>query len=98
MGQIPQDGENEQNVAYLFYLLKLYCDQMVWFFKFSQLFRRDFVLCILEILSFWEETKKGKSSKLNFQDDGHIGSGPAAHFYLQEGSIPTSKIKFWQSK
>ena len=26
-----------------------------------------------------EEPKKGKSSKYNFQDDGHLSSGPAVH-------------------
>ena len=26
-----------------------------------------------------EEPKKGKSSKNNFQDDGHLSSGPAVH-------------------
>ena len=31
MGQIPQDGENGQNVAF-FIFLKLYCDQTVSFF------------------------------------------------------------------
>ena len=44
MGQIPQDGENGQNVAF-FYFLELCCDQTVWFFifNFSQLFWRDFL-------------------------------------------------------
>ena len=38
-----------------------------------------------------EEPKKGKSSKYNFQDDGHIGSGRVAQVQLQEGSNVTSK-------
>ena len=33
MGQIPQDRENGQNVAFFFYFLKLCCDQTVRFFK-----------------------------------------------------------------
>ena len=36
--------------------------------------------------------KKGKSSKYNFQDDGHHSSGPAVHCQFQEGNISTSKI------
>ena len=55
MGQIPQDGENGQNVAFFH------------FFWSSAVTKR------------FEEPKKGKSSKYNFQDDGYIGSGPAVH-------------------
>ena len=33
MGQIPQDGENGQNVAFFLFFLKLYCDQTVRFFQ-----------------------------------------------------------------
>ena len=36
MGQFPQDGGNGQNV----FFLELCCDQMVWFFNFSQMFLR----------------------------------------------------------
>ena len=32
MGQIPQDGENGQNMAFS-YILKLFCDQTVGFFS-----------------------------------------------------------------
>ena len=32
MSQIPQEGENGQNVEF-FIFLKLFCDQTVWFFQ-----------------------------------------------------------------
>ena len=37
-----------------------------------------------------EGSKKGTSSK-DFQDDGHINSGPDVHVKLLEGSIKTTK-------
>ena len=43
IGQIPQDGENEQNVS-LFLFLMLCCDPTVWFFS-------SFLNCTEEILS-----------------------------------------------
>ena len=47
IGQIPQDGENEQNVAFFFFWSSTLTKRFD-FFKFS----RDFVRCILEILFF----------------------------------------------
>ena len=53
VGQISQNGENGQIMAFWIFL-KLYCDQTVWFFfKFSQLFWRDFVCNSLKMFSFW---------------------------------------------
>ena len=61
MGQIPQDWENEQNVAYIFYFLKLYCDKTVWFFEvFSTVLKRfcplqsktSFVLVLVNLFDF----------------------------------------------
>ena len=43
IGHFPQDGENEQNVAF-FCFLKLYCDQTVWVFS-------SFLNCSEEIMS-----------------------------------------------
>ena len=33
MGQIPQDGENGQNVAFFKKKIELCCDQTIWFFQ-----------------------------------------------------------------
>ena len=42
MGQIPQDGENEQNLAFYFYFFNLYCDQTAQFFQVFQTLRKRF--------------------------------------------------------
>ena len=42
MGQIPQDRENGQNVAFFNFFLKLYCDQTVWFFQLFSTYLKKF--------------------------------------------------------
>ena len=45
MGQISQDGDSEQNVAYSFYFLKLFCDLTASFVQvFSTVLKRFFPL------------------------------------------------------
>ena len=43
MGQIPQDGKNEQYVALFFNFWRFTVTKRLDFFKFSQLFWRDYV-------------------------------------------------------
>ena len=50
MGHFPQDGENEQNVSFFW---SFTVTKRFDFFKFSQLFWRDYVRWSLKILSFW---------------------------------------------
>ena len=38
MGSFPQDGENEQNLSYFFFLWSFTVTKRFYFFKFSQLF------------------------------------------------------------
>ena len=52
MGHFPQDGENEQNLSFFFYFWSFTVTKRFDFFKFSQLFWRDYVRCSLKILSF----------------------------------------------
>ena len=42
MGQIPQDGKNEQYVALFSIFLRFTVTKRLDFFKFSQLFWRDY--------------------------------------------------------
>ena len=53
MGQIPQDGKNEQYVALYFNFWSFTVTKRLNFFEFSQLFWRDFVRPTLKILLFW---------------------------------------------
>ena len=53
MRQIPQDGENDQNVAFFLFFEALLWPNGLIFFNFSQLFWRDFVRYSLKILLFW---------------------------------------------
>ena len=55
MGSFPQDGEKEQNLSYFFFLWSFTVTKRFYFFKFSQLFWRDYVRCSLKILSFWSQ-------------------------------------------
>ena len=43
MGQIPQDGENGQNVAFFLFFWSSAVSKRLFFFNFCQLFWRDFV-------------------------------------------------------
>ena len=43
LGQIPQDGKNEQYVALFFNFWRFTVTKRLDFFKFSQLFWRDYV-------------------------------------------------------
>ena len=52
MGYFPQDGENEQNLSEIFCFWSFTVTKRFDFFKFSQLFWRDYVRGSLKILSF----------------------------------------------
>ena len=51
-GQISQDGDKSQNVAFFHFSWSCTVTKYFDFFKFSQLIWRDFARCILIILSF----------------------------------------------
>ena len=53
MGQIPQDGENGQNVAFFLFFRSSAVTKQFDFFGFSQQFWRDFAQGILDMFSFW---------------------------------------------
>ena len=53
MGHFPQDGKKEQNVSFFFFFWSFTVTKRFDFFKFSQLFWRDYVRWSLKILSFW---------------------------------------------
>ena len=61
----------------------------------AMMVRHIIITIIAIVINFKEESKEGKSSNYNFQDDGHNSSGPVVHVWLHEGSIPTSKIADW---
>ena len=52
IGSFPQDGENEQNLSFFSFFWSFTVTKRFDFYKFSQLFWRDYVRYSLKILSF----------------------------------------------
>ena len=70
MGQIPQGGENGENVAF-FICLKLHCDQTLWFFSVSLTVLKR--LCTLDFKNVLVLVLPHLEPELELYEAGDIG-------------------------
>ena len=83
MGQIPQDGENGQNVAFFFIFLKLCCYQTVWFFQlFSTVLERFCPLDSKNVFVLVLDHLEPELELFEVDDIGDDGDDDLWHHYL----------------